>query len=89
MKFKIVKCLSEDESKEQLDINLSQYVTKLIYSEVDSENVYKAIVEIDEIMEIQELGCCFDDDIIIWGADMDCISPSKTSSTCDVSSSVL
>ena len=78
MKFKILKCLSEDESKEQLDINLPQYVTKFISSEVDSENVYKAIAEIDEIMEIQELGYYFNDDIVIYSADMDCISPSRT-----------
>ena len=78
MKFKIVKCLSEGESKEQHDINLPQYVTKFISSEVDNEEIYKAIVEIDNIKQIQELGYCFDDEIIIWGADMDCISPAKT-----------
>ena len=78
MKFIIIKCLSKNESKEQYDNYLPQYVDKFISSKVDSEKIYKAKIEINEIYQIQELGYCFDDDIIIWSADMDCISPAKT-----------
>lgn len=68
MEFKIVKYLSEGETKEQHDINLPQYVTRFFSSKVDSKGVYRADVDLKrEEEKLVDLGYYFDEDVIIYG----------------------
>ena len=78
MKFKIIKCLSEGESKTQHDINLPQYVINFISSEVDSKNVYRAYVELESIEKLVDLGFYFDKDIVIYGMSLDILTTIDT-----------
>jgi len=78
MEFEIMYALQEGETKTQMDMDLRIFVDCMFVSNVDSENIYRVDVIITDIRKLKDLGYYFDDDIVIYGCDMDIITTRKT-----------
>lgn len=76
--FEIIVKLEDGCTKEIHDINLPSYVSKFISSNINNKNMYCAIVEIDSIKQIQDLGYYFDGDMVVSGIGMNVITTFRT-----------